>query len=280
AVGSVTISNKSTGTITSANEDGMFVLRARAGPNKLEVITPNYRALSNLVVNMPRHGSVRLDVPVEKTKREYGDVIETRWTLPAQSDRVAVGDKHIFYCDTNCTIKRLSFDSSVAEPLVTLPNIGITWANGSLYVVETYLNSFLYRVDQDGSVTVGPKLLTPWPAGLAFDGTNFWYLEFTGLHGSKCGLYAMAPSGEKRAHFISGISSLRSVAAGRGRLWLLADGRRVYEAVIPPGITSGQLDAFIQRSFPAKGLCLTYALDQLWILGTDKRSVQRIWLGD
>lgn len=277
--GGVKLRNQSTGTETVANEDGMFMLGAKPGLNRVNVIGPGFRALSNLVVTVPHSGLVRLDVPVEKTLREPGDVIETRWTLPVPSERIAIGDKHVFYYGSNCTIWRMPFGMSEAEPLTKLPNVGTAWANGSLYAVETHLASFLYRVDEDGAVTAGPPLLTQWPSGLAFDGSNFWYLEFTSVHGSRCGLYAMSPSGEPRAHFVSGISDLRSVAAGKGRLWVMAPGRRIYEVVIPPGVDGGQLDDYVVRDFPTKGVCLVYAMDELWVLGMDRRSVQRLWLG-
>lgn len=273
-VGGVEVVNRWLGQRTLTDRDGAFVLPAEPGWNEVECRDPAYRTVGeSLRVQVPRSSFARCSLEVLKTHPGRGDVVAVQPLSRRPMARLALSPNHVYVlCETEVSNALYRYDrhSGREEFLGPLkPDIGLCWAGGKIFAVGTWDAAKLYEVDLQSRplARIRFELPTPWPVGLAWDGTNFWFAEFNDQHTNRFGVYAVdGTSGEVRVHLPSSDTGPCDVAWGAGRLWVTSATAGLYEVDLERAQRGGTLEAGIVTNYP--GLCgdLEFADGRLWLL--------------
>lgn len=252
------------------DREGAFVLPARAGWNELELRDATYRAAEKpRPVRVGRHGLARCTLEVLKTNPGRGDVVAVQPLSSRTLARLALGPDYL-YTHGGSGLYRYERKTGREEFLGPLgPDIGLCWAEGKLFAVGTDREAQLYEVDLRSPPVVRARfgLPTPWPVGLAWDGTNFWFAEFNDQHVNRFGVYAVdGQTGAVRVHLPGSDTRLRDLAWGAGRLWLTSATAGLYEVDPLRARQGGTLEAGIVTNYPGLYGDIEFADGHLWLL--------------
>lgn len=282
-VTSLRIRNISSGEEAVTDSEGAFVIEATKGPNAIGLVDDDYTLPEQRVEAVVSTGSARLDLVVAKQRREHGDVVRVVATLPSQSGGgIATADGRVYFptADGSRRLLSLAPESGTVSEYGSLPDtIGFTWAEGKLLAVGTHRQAFLFESADGQSWERRFKLPTPWPAGLAWDGTTLWFVEFRNLYGTQCQVWGVnRQTGDVRYRFGVADMGVGGVAVKPGRLWLHSGSGLVYEVNPVQASSGGRMEDGLLRTFKGSYQGLSYSDGRLLALGVDGRTVYELYL--
>jgi hypothetical protein len=273
-VGGLEVANRWLGQGTVTDREGAFVLPAEPGWNEVEIRDPAYRPMvKSRPVQVGRSGFARCALEVLKTNPDRGDVVAVQQLSRRPLARLAVGPHHVYALSESGlgnALYRYDRHSAEEEFLGPLkPDIGLCWAAGKLFATGTGREARLFEVNLEPPPAARAcfDLPTPWPVGLAWDGTNFWFAEFNDQHTNRFGVYAVeGQSGQVRVHLPTSDTRLCDVAWGAGRLWLTSATAGLYEVDPVQAQRGGTLEAGIVTNYPGLYGDIEFADGHLWLL--------------
>ncbi len=283
----VRIRNAVAGSITTTDDEGAYLLVAKAGRNRLEFPDPRYVAVNATELELSALSATRRDLTVRKVRPEPGDVLETR-TLADAEGLFVFSTTHLYWMGERWALRREPLGGGATELLAFLPETaGIACCCNRLFKVGSYETPALFEITPEGTtnllfwltnLTVFSPDHTVYPRSLACDGTNFWFIEWNRAHTNRCGVFAVdMNTGQQRAHFVSVDYGLQGIACGNGRLYLSAGRRVIYEIDPARAAEKGLLELGIVREFQGQYGCLSFHSNQLWGAGTGGK-IHRILL--
>jgi hypothetical protein len=271
-VSGVEVFNRRLGRAVVTDGAGAFVLPAGPGWNEVELREPAYQLVAGpRPVRAARSGFTRCSLEALKTNPGRGDVVAARPISRRPLVCLALGPGHLYSLSAG-GLYRYERASGREEYLGPLrPDIGLCWAAGNLFAVGTFREARLFEVDLESRPVARAHfgLPTPWPMGLTWDGTNFWFVEFNNQHTNRFGVYGVdAASGAVRVHLSSSDTQLRDVAWGAGRLWVTSASAGLYEVDPVKARQGGTLEAGILTNYPGLYGDIEFADNHLWLLAS------------
>jgi hypothetical protein len=229
---------------------------------------------------------------MRKSRLGYGDV---EWAIPIDDPvtricSVAVDDRWVYWAakegGESPVLYRMEHNGLALTRISPLPvGCGLTFAEGELFGVDSWPGR-LFKIEPDGRSKEIRRLAVDWPYGLAFDGTQLWFLETQGTQPEKrYGAHAIDPkTGEEKAHFMTTNDQISGIAAAPreqgGRLWVSSAAGVVYEIDSAKATTAGKLEAGVLRKFPGHYDQLAWHAGRLWGVDNDAKRICRIRLSD
>jgi serine/threonine protein kinase len=282
--------------------DGSFAMPIAPGRHKLLIDSPRY-APQAMDLQVSADSWARADIRLVPNSFGYGDVIQSialgSWHESISSIEVSAGQvRYVFQESAHAYLgsptlspdgRSLAGSTKVVELAdavgasgreVVAPT-GLTRINGVLYGLSHYPGR-IFRIDPASGAHRVHTLAQDWAYGLAFDGERLWYVERDVIN-KHMDLHAIdAQTFAPLAELTSRDPAVRTVAYGRGRLWVSNDNGSVYEIDPAAALSGGTMDAGVVRTFAGHYQSLSFdeSDGSLWGLDTQADMVCKIKVTD
>jgi len=267
---------------TMSNPDGTYVLLCPPGQYAVTASVTDYALVEPIEVRVVPSKRAVANISMKRTKFGYGDVLSAFSVGKQNCHAIAVASDSIFYVASSegekPSLYRAKLDGTQAARLGELSPggcSGLGFVQGTLYGTDWWPGR-LYRISTNGQATLVKRLDIDWPRGLAFDGSNLWYLETSSID-NKYGAYAVdAGSGGVVIQLEGRDTKISGIAWGKERLWVSSLKGQVYEVDVNRAKQEGSLEAGIVRKFAGQYDRLSYEGGYLWGLDAKANRICKI----